>query len=151
MLAGWRRNQDGTSAVEFALIAPMLIFGLLSMVDLGLAVNERMTIGHILRAAAQTAMTDPGESTVLDFLNTTAETHFTLASNNFPPVSDPLTVSVTRFCACPESPAAAVTCTTTCDADEPTYVFYRLSAEKTYDGIFMPQIDAEPSIQVQVR
>lgn len=151
ILASWRADERGTSAVEFALIAPMMFFGLLSMVDLGLAVSERMSIDHVLRSAAQTALTDPGESVVLEFLNTTAENGFTLSTNNIPAVSDPLTVSVLRFCACPESPAAAVSCTTACDQNEPTYIFYRLSAEKDYDGVILPVISAQPSIQVQVR
>jgi Flp pilus assembly protein TadG len=48
-----RLGEDGVSAVEFALIAPILFLSLLAMVDVGFAIHERMTIDHVLRAGAQ--------------------------------------------------------------------------------------------------
>lgn len=150
-LAAWCRNGDGTAAVEFAFLAPILFFGLLSMVDLGLAVNERMTIDHVLRAGAQRALADPGETAVMSALNATAEKNFTLASNNNPPVSNPLALTVTRFCACPDQTGIAVACSTICTGTTPTFTYYRLSGQKTYKGMLIPSITAKPSVQVQIR
>lgn len=36
-LAAWRRSEDGASAVEFALFAPVLFLALLATADIGLA------------------------------------------------------------------------------------------------------------------
>ena len=44
------RSEDGVSAVEFALFAPILFFGLLSAVDIGFALHERMTIDHAAKS-----------------------------------------------------------------------------------------------------
>ncbi len=55
-----KKSEAGVSAIEFALIAPIMAFGLVATADVALAVHERMTIDHVLRAGAQAAMTDPG-------------------------------------------------------------------------------------------
>ena len=60
----WRRSEAGVSAVEFALFAPILFFALVAAVDVGLAEYERMTIDHVLRAGAQSAMVDQGQDQV---------------------------------------------------------------------------------------
>lgn len=150
-LAAWRQDSGGTAAVEFAFFAPALFFGLLGMVDFGLAINERMTLDHVLRAGAQHALSDPGETSVLNALNATAENNFTLATNNNPPVSNPLALTVTRFCACPNLTGTAVACSTICSGPKPTFIFYRLSGQKTYNGMLIPSITAKPSVQVQIR
>ncbi len=144
LFTGWRRSDSGTSAVEFAFIAPMLFFGLLSMVDLGLAINERMTIDHVLRAGAQRAIADPGAADVLNVVNTTAAKSFSSSKT-------PLSVTVQRFCACPESTGTAVACSTSCQGPKPTFIYYRLSGLKTYKGMLLPAITAKPAVQVQIR
>lgn len=50
------REERGAIAVEFALMLPLLVTLFLSMADLGLAINQRMKMQHILRIAAQVAM-----------------------------------------------------------------------------------------------
>ena len=50
------RCEAGVAAMEFALFAPMIIFGLLTMVDIGRAVTERMEMDRNVRAGAQAAM-----------------------------------------------------------------------------------------------
>lgn len=142
-------GREGVSAVEFGLFAPILFFALIATADLGLALNERMAIDHILRAGAQTAMTDPGEQRVLDVMTATA-------APNFPPPADPavepdLTMSVVRYYACPETPETAVPASTTCAGSAPTFRFYRIGGSKTYQGWIIPDLDFGPSIQVQVR
>jgi pilus assembly protein CpaE len=146
----WRRNEKGTSAVEFALFAPVLFFALVATVDVGLAEYERMTIDHILRAGAQSAMADQGQDQILKIVQNTASRNFTL-SNQTTINATALAVAVDRFCACPDSPTAAVACTTTCTGLTPTFVYYRVSAAKIYTGMIMPAITMSPSVLVQVR
>ena len=150
-LSAWVRSEDGVSAVEFALFAPILFFGLLSAVDIGFALHERMTIDHALRAGAQTAMTDPGEDAILAVVETTATKNFTLASTTTSSADEPLSVSVTRSCACPESPDTAVACLTICAGSAPTSIYYHLTGTKAYKSLVIPSLSLGRSIQVQVR
>jgi Flp pilus assembly protein TadG len=148
-LALWCRDQAGVSAVEFALFAPILFFGLVATVDIGLALYQRMTVDHVLRAGAQSAMADQGKDAVLKVLQTTAAKNFTVATQTADP--EALSLSVDRYCACPENTGLAIACSTTCSGSAPTNIYYRLSATKTYSGIILPQMNFGPSLQVQVR
>lgn len=136
-----RFGEDGVSAVEFALIAPVLFIALLSMVDVGFAIYERMTIDYVLRAGAQAAMDDPGKATVLTVLNDTGAQNFAAGTVPNFTVEHPI-------CECPGN--TDVVCSATCDGGAATSIYYRLEGTKTYDGIFM-SIDLGPSVRVQVR
>ena len=161
-LQALRRGEDGVSAIEFALIAPMLFLSLLAMTDVGLALNDRMTVDHVLRAGAQPAMRDAGAENVLAMLEATACQSYTvpvpeeIAACDAPDGADPIALQVDRFCICPATETTAEvtdpTCTSTC-AVEPTR-FYELSAAKTYQPMFLPDMEAlnfQPSVLVQVR
>jgi pilus assembly protein CpaE len=140
--------QDGVSAVEFALIAPVLALALVAMADVGLALYERMTIDHVLRAGAQAAMSDPGEDQVLKMMQSTlGQSDVTLE----PP---------RRYCACPEDadvePASAPECATvTCTGSAAPFVYYRMEASKTYEAMSLPEVlpdfQLSSSVQVQIR
>lgn len=149
-LARWRGCEDGVSAVEFALFAPILFFALVAAVDLGLAEYERMTLDHALRAGAQSAMADQGPDAVLKVVQNTASKNFTLADETTQ-TAGAVSIAVRRFCACAENTAVEVACSTTCSGSAPTFVYYRLSGTKIYDGMIMPDITLSPAVQVQVR
>jgi pilus assembly protein CpaE len=138
-LAALLHHQGGLSAVEFALLAPTFIFGLLMTADVGLAVSQRMSMDHTLRAGAQFAMADPGADKVLAALQATA-------SN-----SPSMTLAAERYCVCPNDLTAKVSCSTICPGTVPTRAYYTLSASRTYAGMFLPSIKFTPEIQVQVR
>ncbi|WP_071795164.1 TadE/TadG family type IV pilus assembly protein [Natronohydrobacter thiooxidans] len=148
-LRAFLHDDRGVSAVEFALIAPMLTFALLAMVDIGLAISERMTIGHVLRAGAQGAAEDIGESAVDQVLRTTAEKTMKVAAISEDDTA--LALNVTVLHACPEAPSTPVERGTTCDGDTPTGIFYVLSATKTYDALFLPRFSQTRELWVQVR
>lgn len=149
-LARWRRCEAGVSAVEFALFAPILFFALVAAVDLGLAEYERMTIDHALRAGAQSAMVDQGPDAVLKVVQNTASRNFAISTQPTPSAKA-LSVTVKRFCACANNTAVEVACSTTCSGSAPTFIYYRLSGTKIYDGMIMPDITLGPTVQVQVR
>lgn len=138
-------NDGGVSAIEFALFAPLLTFGFLALVDSGLAVFQRMTLDHVLRSGAASAMADAGEATVLKVLDTTATQNFSVGGPS------PLALSVARFCACPDSTSTKVTCTTICTGSKPTLAFYSLSATKSYTGMILPSMTFRPQLEVQIR
>jgi len=149
----WRLDEGGVSAIEFALIAPLLVFGLLGTIDIGLAVRGRMNIDTVLRAGAHGAISDRGEEFVLQIMRTTALENFSLTQQEAGTTGKGLlSPGAHRYCACPSDPEAAVTCSTTCAGPTSSpFVFYRLSAEKKYEGMILPIIGFNPSIQVQVR
>jgi pilus assembly protein CpaE len=143
------RCEDGVSAVEFALIAPVFAAALVAMVDVGLALYERMSMDHILRSGGQAAMSDPGPSQVLKVMQSAIASGF---------VEGPETIKLDlpkRFCACPDNtevdPAQAPACSDPCPDSTVPYVYYRIRASKTYDGVFVPPIPLDSSLQVQVR
>lgn len=145
------RDEKGVSAVEFALLGPMLIFGLLAMVDLGLALTERMTIGHILRAGAQGALEDIGIARVDDVMRATAAANMAVATVGGKGDDTTLALDVRRICSCAAQPSVAVACSTTCAGLSPTQIFYVLTANKTYSGLFLPRLSQGQVLQVQVR
>lgn len=137
-----RRAEAGVAALEFALFAPILFVSLLSMVDIGFALHERMTIDHVLRGGAQTAMEGGDEAAVLKVLQATAARNFT---------AEEVVFNVARYCACAEDPGVGVACSTTCAGPSATSIYYRLTGTKSYDGIFLPTMSLAPSVEVQLR
>lgn len=149
LFARWRRSDGGASAVEFALVAPILAFVLLAGVDLALAISERMAMDHALRAGAQTALAqDPGQTAVLQVIRDTAEQNFPAADGGLDPE---LALSATRFFACAEDPDFAVAPATVCVGGTPTVIYYRMIGDKTYAGWIMPAFQVDRAMQVQIR
>jgi Flp pilus assembly pilin Flp len=147
--------QSGASAVEFALFAPVLCLALLTTIDLGTALSERMSLGQVLRSGSQVAMEDPGVVKVERVLESTAKRNFQTESanptdNSFV-IGNTLDLSAERFCACPEAPDIAVACATTCAGTVPTFIFYRLQASKQFAGVLLRNLPLGASTQVQVR
>ncbi|MGH0356775.1 AAA family ATPase [Sinorhizobium meliloti] len=147
-----KTSEAGASAVEFALVAPVLALGLVATADLGLAIHERMTIDHVLRAGAQAALADPGAAQVQKVLVSTLAQSPRVASATLP--------AVKRYCACPENadvaPEAAPQCgTVTCANAKPQFVYYRLAAAKSYRPMSLPAVlpvfELGSSMQVQVQ
>lgn len=127
-------DRDGASAVEFALIAPVLLAGLLGAVDVGTALSERMAMDHVLRSAAKVAMTDAGLTEVQRVLEGLAD-------------GEGFAVIAELYCPCPGNPACSGPC-----ADPTGYNAYRLSASKTYESLITPlEVPLASAIEVQVR
>jgi len=135
-----RRAQGGVSAIEFAIVAPMLVFSVLALVDVGMALRERMMMDSVLRIGAHRALADAGEGAVEQLLATAANEQF--ATN--------IDLTVQRYCACPATPNTVVACNTTCSGANPS-VFYRLSAARSFQGILLPAMAFGPSVTVQAR
>ena len=146
------RNKSGSSAVEFAIGAPMLLVGLVIVVDIGLAVNDRMKLDQSVRSGAEFAMNNVEDTDVLEDMVKSSATgsYGSTQWSNLDSYKVP-TVNVTKLCECPDSPGVAVTCTTICTGDLPPSVFYDFLASKDYKGIFIPDFTMETTMKVQVR
>ena len=144
---GWNwtrllRGEHGTSATEFALFAPIIIFSGLIMADLGLGLYQRMSLDYVVRAGAKAAMSDPGESTVMKVLQGSAKQNF---------ANDPLQLAVNRYCACGEDRSVATDCTSLCPGPTAPFVYYRMDATKSYGGVLLPSLDLHRQLEVQTR
>ena len=134
----------GVAAVEFALFAPLLVFGLLAMTDVGMAVYQRMSVDHILRSGVHHAIEDPGKVAVLATLKDNAREDGMWAEGE-------IGFDVDRFCACAETPETKVDCATSCDGSRPTSIYYSLSADLTVPGLILPSFHLQPAMRVQIR
>ncbi len=131
------RDESGVAAVEMAMIAPILVMGLLLMMDIGMAVKERIDLDQSTRAGAQAVMANVNDTTeIKNLVVATAE-------------GDPdVTVSVEKVCSCS---GAAVSCANWCSAKEPPSVFMNISASKMHVGFLLPQFNVESQTNVQIR
>jgi Flp pilus assembly pilin Flp len=62
MLKRAMRGEDGTSLVEFALVAPVLLLLLVGILDLGRAVNALVTVSNAAREGSHYAILHPTAS-----------------------------------------------------------------------------------------
>jgi pilus assembly protein CpaE len=148
--ARFRADESGASAIEFAIVVPVLVLACLATVDVGLAIGQKLDIDQGLRAASEAAMLDLGRDEVEDLAKAIASENSTIAPDGGGSATD-LEVTVDRFCACPESVSAAVDCDSgTCADDASPYLFYRLTAEKEFASILLPAIPIRGSVLVQV-
>lgn len=146
-----RRDCAGSSAVEFAVGAPVLLIGLIIVTDVGLAVSDRMNLDQSVRAGAEFAMNNvEDEDTLEDMVKSAATGAYGEDRGDIDSTRIP-TVDVTRTCECPDAPGTAVTCTDLCTGDIPPSIYYDFLASKDYQGIFIPDFTMETTMSVQVR
>lgn len=132
----WRCDA-GVSAIELAIIAPMLIAGLLTMIDLGLAAGMRMEMDRNVRAGAQAAMSlNNSLASIADIVTASAEEAAGLG------------VSVNLVCSCAGVDAG---CTTPCATGEAPSIFVDLTATRDYAGIVISHMQLEARNRVQIR
>ena len=137
-----RGRCDGSASVEFAIVAPVLVFAVLSTADVGLAVHESFEVDQTLRNGAEAALQDMGEAGVKSVLSAVDENRSGQATTTW---------SVVRYCACPETSGNATSCSTTCGGSRPTAIFYNIEGVRAYPGIIMPARNLTRSASVQVR
>ena len=146
LLARLFRCRAGVSAVEFAIVSPLLVLGSLATADAGMAVYERMMINQVLRAGAQPALQGASESVVRAVLEEAARGNFTVADGDAS--GDALALDVSTRCACPGEASAGVDCATVCGSGSAAFRFYRLSAGKTFQGVLLPEFTFSAQIEV---
>lgn len=144
-------NKAGSSAVEFAVGAPVLLIGLIIVTDVGLAVSERMGLDQSVRAGAEFAMNSVEDEATLEDMVKSAATGAYGDDLNDIDSNDVPEVDVTKSCECPDSPGAAVDCSTLCTGELPPSIYYDFLASKDYRGIFVPDFTMQTEMKVQVR
>jgi hypothetical protein len=138
LFACLRRDTAGIASIEFAIVAPVLLAGLLAMVDTGTATAVRMEMDRNVRAGAQAAMS----------LNNDADAIRTivLASADSP---EGLAVDVNMVCTCAGGGSAS--CTAPCSDGAPPSVFFDISATRAQPGIIVGSMTLRSHTRVQIR
>ena len=149
--SGFGRDDKGTSALEFAFCAPILIIGLLIVTDIGLAVNERMLLDQATRAGAELAMNNVDDAATLEDMVVSSATGAYGPDLNDVDSSDIPEVEVTQYCECPDAPGTAVSCTNLCTGDVVPSNYWNFLTSKQYDGIFVPGFPLTTELTVQTR
>jgi hypothetical protein len=86
-------HERGQATVEFALVLPLIVFGLLAILQVGLVVRDQVAVIHAAREAARAASVDrdPGRATAAAHrVLARAEVHV----GSRPAVGEPITVTV---------------------------------------------------------
>ncbi len=149
-LSAFGGSRSGLAAVEFAIIAPVLALGLVVMADLGLAITEKMTLDQTVRAGAEYAMNGVTSENELREMMLRAATGYSASDNDSVRPATDLFVEISQKCSCSLS-GAATSCTNICPNNLPAYSFFTLSARKTYESIYIPNITLRSEMSVQTR
>lgn len=124
------KDRRGVSAVEFALLAPVLIALPVPIVDLGLGLYTQMELQNAATAGAQYALQNPSLSTL-----TTAQIQAAAAAA-VPSLA--MSTSASQVCGCPGTGTGggpAVTfgsCTTNCSTGKLPGNYVTVTAQTTY-------------------
>jgi Flp pilus assembly protein TadG len=119
----WRDAEEGASAIEFGIIAPVLAAMLVPLIDLGLAFYQQMQVDDAAQAGAQYAMAHGWNTTAIQSAVTGATALATVSASPTP----------TRSCGCPSGTAvAAAECASTCDDGLSARTYVTVSAQATY-------------------
>jgi Flp pilus assembly protein TadG len=151
LFRSFRKGRDGSSAVEFAIAAPMLIISLITVTDIGLAMQQRMNLDQSVRAGAEFAMNNVSDvETIKEMVKSAATGSYGQARNDVTSNTPTVTVPA-AYCECPDARGTAVACDTLCTGDVPPSIFYDITATRRYDAIFIPDFTLASQMTVQVR
>jgi len=138
VIAGLRGDQRGSIAVEFALVAPVLMIVLAGVIDIGSAAYVRHSLDTRVTAAAEYALMQsaPEDPDAADAL---AERLAELVRGDG---SDSVEVVVNSACYCPTLSSgqiewnASLSCGTSCASGEAAGQFVRISATARHVSLF---------------
>jgi len=126
-------RDDGISALEFALLAPLAMSFILFIGLIGMQTKNHILMQQIVRAGATAADSDPGVEAVYVRMEEVARAkgyHDLVRAqvNAVPNVRDRLYVAVIRSCYCTDAPAIGQSCETICPDGRPVALSYILRA-----------------------
>jgi Flp pilus assembly protein TadG len=120
------RSTKGSAAIEFGIIAPVLVILLVGVIELGFAVHQAMQVQDAAEAGALYAGKYGWDPAAISnaVVNATGAENIT---------ASPAPV---QFCGCPDaSGIATVACDQTCPSGDPVEVYARVSASRPHTAI----------------
>jgi Flp pilus assembly protein TadG len=148
-------DRKGLSAVEFGLVAPVLLGMLSPLIDLGLAFSQQIKLEHAAEAGAQYASLNPWSSSTAAAIQN--------AANNSTPLALTWAAAPTEFCGCPNGSNTQITNTgnppcsgTPSGCSEPAGYYVTFTVTSNYTPV-MPfsvlsnptTLTAQPVVRVQ--
>lgn len=134
-LKGWFVDEEGASAVEFALVSPFLLLLLIGVVDLGSFITERFKVQNAIAAAAEYV------AEVQDDANVQV-----VAQEAYNGDFSAMTVTSDFECECGDGVAAA--CPVACGTDDYQRRFVVVGGQATFEPLFpYPGIPASIVLQ----
>lgn len=149
-LYAFAKDRVGSSAVEFAVGAPVLLIGLVIVTDVGLAVRDRMNLDQSVRAGAEFAMNNVDDKQKIEsMVKSAGEGGYGVTPGDVNS-GDAVTADATKICAC-NGAAQSCTIEALCSDGNPPSIYWQIAASKSYDGIFIPDFTMQTQMKVQVR
>ncbi len=141
------RDVRGVAAIEFAIVAPMLVLAMVCTADLGLGIYRKMQVQNAAQAGAEYAIVHGYVSASI----TTAVSNATTFSG----ISG--TPAPSQFCGCPSSTGVTTTdCGGTCSGGSSPGTYVSVGAQATYTTILpypiMPNsftFNAQSTVRIQ--
>jgi hypothetical protein len=143
LLSSGRPDERANTVVEFALVAPVLIFAFIGLVDYAIYVSDQMRLSKAVASAVQFAMYNSDND---DGIRNVA-----YSASYFS--ADQADVTITHACECPNGDAVA--CDGICVVGDHKRIFVEVAMRYTYTPLlpypFVPEslvIDRSASIQI---
>ena len=140
-------ESNGAAAVEFAIIAPVLLLMIAGMIDFSLYIGTRIELEQALRAGGQYALKD--------FTDTTTITSAVVNATDLTPLTVSYDPATDSFCECPDG--TPNTCPgnssyTACTGGERPGLFITISGSTTFDPMFadLPGLAANMTVSQQL-
>lgn len=130
------RSDRGSVAVEFSVLWPIAILGVISLADVASIFSEKFSLDQALRIGGEVALSDPGEQIVKqEFLN----------AYRGQEVEDHVTARRLLTCGVNDEVSAK------CRNHAETRLYYEIAFSKEVSGIIMPAYQLSSQIKVQIR
>lgn len=148
-LAGrFRGNRQGAAAIEFALVAPLLVFSFLLMGDFATALSTQDATARKARRAVEGVLRyGDDKDKVAAFANANGAAAFAQSSN--PAIND-VALQIDRFYVCPDSvlpTAISLLKNATCDKPE---IWYKVTASASSVGMFGKNYEVDTKVDILV-
>ena len=118
------RNKDGAAAVEFGLVAPLVVAVLIGVVTYGGTILAYSRMRQAISSGAQYALSVEDDLTSVEAVVNAA----------WSPKPQGATVTVTRQCFCADAPETVTDCSVNCaDGDYPM-MYTRIAGQMSYTG-----------------
>lgn len=153
----WRGSNSGNAAIEFALVAPLLVLLLSGIVEIGLAVRTSYALQAAVLAGSNQASHKGWDTTAIRSAITSSSprlTHATITLTRF--CGCPSGTSITTIAACDNDPAnpgtCPMTCTAVCTSDQLAVRKYAtLTASLPRQTVFGSSFGLAPTLSTTMR
>lgn len=125
--AGFLRHERGVAAVEFGIVAAILMILFVCAVDYGMGFYSNMQVQNAAQAGAEYAATHGFNAGAISSAVTNASTSSGITISSGP----------TKFCGCPSSTGVTTaSCGTTCSDGKVAGTYVSISAARNYSTLF---------------